>query len=162
MSLNVGVTGLEPAASCSQSRCATNCATPRLPVHDANPERPGATHDTPRLDQAHRRDGPTSSPGILARGERSHFPPSSQVSVPTSVVWSDDWTRNWSRWGVRKPRWGVDRPRWGVGTGLHGSTRVGTGWLGDGSVPGVSVKRTKRSRWKSPPTTISCPYEDHR
>ncbi len=26
----VGVTGLEPAASCSQSRRATNCATPRF------------------------------------------------------------------------------------------------------------------------------------
>lgn len=27
--LSVGEAGLEPAASCSQSRCATNCATPR-------------------------------------------------------------------------------------------------------------------------------------
>jgi hypothetical protein len=26
----VGVTGLEPVASCSQSRRATNCATPRI------------------------------------------------------------------------------------------------------------------------------------
>ncbi len=58
-SLNVGVTGLEPAASCSQSRCATNCATPRLSVRHARPERSGATHVGPRLDHAQRRDRPT-------------------------------------------------------------------------------------------------------
>ena len=32
--LLVEVTGLEPAASCSQSRRATNCATPRYCVFD--------------------------------------------------------------------------------------------------------------------------------
>ena len=32
--LMVEVTGLEPAASCSQSRRATNCATPRFCVFD--------------------------------------------------------------------------------------------------------------------------------
>ena len=31
----VGVTGFEPAASCSQSRRATNCATPRFFAVDA-------------------------------------------------------------------------------------------------------------------------------
>ena len=33
MSKRVGVTGLEPATLWSQTRCATNCATPRLYYH---------------------------------------------------------------------------------------------------------------------------------
>ena len=32
----VGVVGLEPTASCSQSTHATNCATPRISVHPRN------------------------------------------------------------------------------------------------------------------------------
>ena len=33
----IGVTGFEPAASCSQSRRATNCATPRYTLSAAPP-----------------------------------------------------------------------------------------------------------------------------
>ncbi len=38
----VGVTGLEPAASCSQGRRATNCATPRLLYYKFSYKSPGS------------------------------------------------------------------------------------------------------------------------